>query len=84
MDESGVDGTSHVGKWSESLKGLGGFEEAAMADEDLDEFRVELGGTNIDIVLHKFSHIGYFMSWDRYMLLITGAIAITKYFILLA
>ena len=74
MDVSGVDGASLFRKWSDSLKGPCGFKEAAMADADLDKFRVELDGyrTNIDIVLHKFPHIGYFMSWDRCVLLITG------------
>ena len=44
LSECGVDGAAHVGKRSEFLEGLCGFEEAAAADGDLDEFRVELGG----------------------------------------
>lgn len=43
MDGSGIDGASYIGKRNEFLKGLCGFEEVATANEDLDEFRVELG-----------------------------------------
>ncbi|KAH1087869.1 hypothetical protein GYH30_019104 [Glycine max] len=44
VDGGGVDGAAHVGERGEFLEGLGGFEEAAAADGDLDELRVELGG----------------------------------------
>lgn len=44
FDGGGVDGAAHVGEGGEFLHGLGGFEEAAAADGDFDEFGVEFGG----------------------------------------
>lgn len=44
LDWASVNGATHVGKRCELLESLGGLDESAAGDRDLDELRVELGG----------------------------------------